>query len=82
MGTQYTVRVAEPADEVNLPAVKQQIDSRLEAINRQMSTYLPDSEISQFNRYEGQDWFAVSAEVVRVVDAALEVSQRTQGLST
>jgi len=79
MGTQYTVRVSKPAGEVDLAAVKQQIDARLEAINRQMSTYLPNSEISRFNRYEGQDWFAVSAEVVRVVDSALDVSRSTQG---
>jgi thiamine biosynthesis lipoprotein len=79
MGTQYTVRVSKPAGEVDLAAVKQQIDARLAAINRQMSTYLPDSEISQFNRYAGQDWFAVSADVVRVAGAALEVSRSTDG---
>jgi len=79
MGTQYTVRVSKPAGELDLAALKQQIDARLAAINRQMSTYLPDSEISRFNRYAGQDWFAVSAEVVRVVDAALDVSRSTDG---
>jgi len=47
--------------------------------HRQMSTYLTDSEISRFNRYEGDDWFAVSAEVARVVATALEVSRSSQG---
>ena len=79
MGTEYTVRVVGPAGEPNWPALQQQIDRRLEAISRQMSTYLPDSEISRFNRYEGRDWFPASAEFVRVVAAGLEVSRSTQG---
>ncbi len=79
MGTEYTVRVVAPAGEPDLPALQQEIDSRLEAISRQMSTYLPDSEISRFNGYEGRDWFPVSAEFARVVAAGLEVSRSTQG---
>lgn len=79
MGTEYTVRVVEPTGELDLTVLQQQIDRRLEAISRQMSTYLPDSEISRFNRYEGRDWFPVSAEFVRVVAAGLEVSRSTQG---
>ncbi|NLF70130.1 MAG: FAD:protein FMN transferase [Candidatus Anammoximicrobium sp.] len=79
MGTQYTVRIAEPPDGVGLPLLKHRITSRLDAINRQMSTYLPESEISRFNRVESPDWFPVSADVVRVVAAALEVSRSTAG---
>ena len=79
MGTQYTVRVSDPDGNLNLPALQREIDGRLEAINRQMSTYLPDSELSRFNWYQGLDWFAVSPELVRVVSAGLEVSRSSQG---
>jgi thiamine biosynthesis lipoprotein len=44
-----------------------------------MSTYLPESELSRFNRHEGLDWYAVSPELVRVVAAGREVSKRSQG---
>ena len=79
MGTVYNVRVVGSAAGSNVAALQQQVDLRLAAINRQMSTYLPDSEISRFNCYAGDDWFAVSAETARVVAAGLEVSRDTQG---
>jgi thiamine biosynthesis lipoprotein len=64
---------------LNVAALQQQVDLRLAAINLEMSTYLPDSEISRFNRYTDDDWFAVSAETAMVVAAGLEVSRDTQG---
>jgi thiamine biosynthesis lipoprotein len=79
MGTEYNVRVVGPAGGLNLAAIKQRVDRRLAAINKQMSTYQPDSEISRFNQYAGDDWFAVSAETAQVVAAGLEVSRSTHG---
>ena len=52
MGTNYQIKYT-PDAKVTAPAlVKIGIDSVLTEINRQMSTYLPDSEISRFNRSE------------------------------
>ncbi len=79
MGTQYTIRVVDRGLGVDWPQLQQQIDSRLESINGRMSTYLPDSEISRFNRYEGNDWFAVSPELVQVIASGLEVSRLSRG---
>lgn len=78
MGTTYTVKVCGD----KLPAVntlKTQIHQTLGDVNRRMSTYIEDSEISRFNAYDGTDWFNVSQETALVVAKALEVSRRTGG---
>ena len=79
MGTVYNVRVVGSATESSVAALQQQVDLRLAAINQQMSTYLPDSEISRFNVHVGDDWFSVSAETALVVAAGQQVSRDTQG---
>lgn len=50
MGTTYSVQVVTP-DLGSITGVKEKIDRRLEEINRSMSTYQEDSEISRFNRF-------------------------------
>ena len=51
----------------------------LAEIDRQMSTYRTDSEISRFNRAPAGEWFAVSAATAEVVAAAHEISEKTGG---
>jgi len=79
MGTVYHVRVVGPSAGWNVADLQQQIDRRLAAINQEMSTYMPDSEISRFNQQAADDWFPVSAETARVVAAGQQVSRDTQG---
>jgi len=83
MGTSYSVRiVAESRDEddpLDLEAVQKQVDQRLAEINRMMSTYDAESELSRFNSYAGSDWFAVSLETAQVVEFALQVAVDTDG---
>ena len=82
MGTVYTVKIVK-ADITNIKiqpdALQKQIDSLLVQINRKMSTYLNDSEISQFNQYRGQDWFPVSPELASVIESALDISEQSGG---
>ena len=54
------------------------VDS-LETVNRLMSTYQPDSDISRFNRSESTDWFDVDSETAAVVSRSLEISRQTDG---
>ena len=81
MGTYYAVRLAQGQD--NWPpdttALQRSVEERLAEINRLMSTYDPNSELSRFNRYLGTDWFAVSPETAEVVRGALDISERTSG---
>lgn len=81
MGTQYhisiTLHTDSPKDSKD--HLKKQIDHLLVEINQQMSTYINDSEISQFNRYAQIDWFPVSNDFAFVTQAALDISQQTKG---
>ncbi|MCK5059445.1 MAG: FAD:protein FMN transferase [Candidatus Aminicenantes bacterium] len=51
----------------------------LKTVNRQMSTYIADSEISRFNRYGQNDWFEISADLAEVIANAQQVSQISGG---
>jgi len=83
MGTRYSVRVVGEAPvftaRLALDLIQEKVDQRLGEINHLMSTYDPESELSRFNRYKGDDWFAVSAETAHVVEFALKVAVDTRG---
>ena len=79
MGTVYKIKVSGPPDGLTDVRLQQEVDARLKYINDRMSTYLPESEISRFNRFRGEDWFEVSADTVTVVAGALQVSDGTDG---
>ena len=44
-----------------------------------MSTYLPDSEISRFNRAVSGEWFDISPETAQVVQVAQQISRKSAG---
>ncbi len=50
MGTYYSVKLIKQDGLPSPEAIKKEIDKRLELVNDQMSTYRPDSELSQFNQ--------------------------------
>lgn len=80
MGSGYTVKIVgtnlAPA---RLEALKLEMDRRLQEVNRQMSHYQSESELSRFNRAPARSPFRVSAEFAGVVRFALEMNQRTRG---
>jgi len=78
MGTTYTITVhGASADElVGLPA---EIDARLRSINKAMSTWDPDSEISRINQTPATQEVTVSEDFQRVLSAALSLSEATAG---
>src|SRR5262249_55713361 len=73
-GTTYSVKVASPPSAVDEVALHAAIDDVLGLIDRTMSGYREDSEISRFNASRTTDWFAVSPELATIVLAAGEVS--------
>ena len=80
MGTSYDLKLA-PAPEQTVPAdLKAKADALLARINKQMSTYDPDSELSQFNRNSSTDWIEVSPELQQVVAEALRISELSGGV--
>lgn len=79
MGTRFNVQIVALPEGVTQDALGADIRALLEDINAKMSTYDEASEISRFNRYEGDDWFGVSAETATVVAAAQAISEATNG---
>ena len=80
MGTHYNVTVAGvslPSDA--LRSLKAEVDGLLKRINKQMSTYDPESELSRFNASRELTPFPVSPETARVVHTALLFSKETKG---
>ena len=82
MGTTYTVKFPTGNESLKTPdkeSLKASIDALLEEVNIRMSTYDPDSELSRFNRYTKTDWFPVSDDLARVVEASLFYSRSSGG---
>ena len=79
MGTYYRVAIESPGSEIPFSQIADEIEALLADINRQMSTYDPDSEISRFNQSDSLDWFPVSPNTAHVVEKSLAISRQTGG---
>jgi thiamine biosynthesis lipoprotein len=79
MGTRYAVRFLQPSPPISVEEVRRDVDGLLARLERAMSTYRDDSDVSRFSAQRGTDWFAVSADTARVVLAARDVSRLTDG---
>ncbi len=80
MGSPYTVKiVGTNLTPAQTDALKAEVEERLKEVNRQMSHYQPDSELSRFNRAPANTPFKVSPEFARVVRFSLELYRRSQG---
>lgn len=79
MGTQYTVQVSPPPEPAMRDRLQRLIEQRLRAINAQMSTYLPDSDLERFNRSPATDWQPVPRAVAMLVSRAQAISTLTDG---
>ena len=76
-GTTYNIQVVARASEIQELTLS--IQSILSDVDQKMSTYLNDSEISQFNQLRDDRWFEVSTETFYVVENALTVARQTGG---
>jgi thiamine biosynthesis lipoprotein len=79
MGTTYTVHIVAPPQGLTAHDVRVLVDEELLAVDESMSGYREDSEVSRFNATASRDWFDVSPALAHVVDAALEVAERSSG---
>ena len=85
MGTTYMVKIVARSvpergkENRDYTRIKKGIGQVLLKVNRQMSTYISDSEISRFNNSENVDWFSVSPDTAWVIKQALSVSEKSGG---
>lgn len=79
MGTTYNVRIP-GCPETMCDTLAQDIDARLTALNRQLSHYDPQSELTAFNNYSEPDWFNVSADLYNVVAYSQVLGRQSDGI--
>ncbi|NCA82152.1 MAG: FAD:protein FMN transferase [Opitutae bacterium] len=80
MGTTYSIRIADAAlDRRALDSLQADVNATLAEVNRQMSTYQPDSEIARFNRAAPHAPLAISPDFQFVARRALALAEATGG---
>lgn len=80
MGTTYSIRIAGARlGAAGLGKLQADVDRTLDEVNRQMSTYRPDSEITRFNRSGADEPVAVSPDFLRVLRRGLEIAEASGG---
>ena len=78
MGTSYSIKIIENRV-LDLNNVSSEIDLILRDINKQMSTWDEESEISKLNRNKSDSLIKVSADLYSVIKESLKISKKTQG---
>ncbi|MEM8594882.1 MAG: FAD:protein FMN transferase [Pseudomonadota bacterium] len=79
MGTTYRVVALDASKRLGQAEVMAAIDTALAEVNRQMSNWDPDSEISRFNTQESTAPVPISSGLAEVMAAAETVSAASQG---
>lgn len=79
MGTSYLVKYFPKSNSPGPKIVSQMIDELLIGLNQKMSTYIKDSEISNFNRSETLKWVGVSKDLHYVLSHAKKISLMSEG---
>ncbi len=80
MGTSYHVQIVPvKVNSLSVQKIQTAVDSLLTMVNKQMSTYLQDSEISRFNRMRSVKPFKVSPSFLFVVKSALQIYKESDG---
>ena len=75
----YQVVVARPPASLTEAQLQEAVQVALDRINERMSTYIPDSDVSRFNRGPADQWHPVDPETARVVAAAKDISRLSGG---
>lgn len=79
MGTDCHITLAGSISKRALTVLHEKIDAALDDVNRRMSTWQPDTEISKFNAFQSLEPFPISADFAEVVQSALSYSALTGG---
>lgn len=79
MGTRYRIVLFDETGLPDLAPIQAEIDARLEAIENQMSTWRPESELSRFNASDSTEWFPVSNDTAFVVSEAKRIWEISDG---
>lgn len=79
MGTTYRVTLAADVPGVPRGEVHREIETVLTRLDRAMSTWRHDSDVSRFNQAAAGEWVSASADLVTIVEIARRVHSRSSG---
>jgi thiamine biosynthesis lipoprotein len=79
MGTTYNIKVVSTIEKVELLNLQQKIDAVLKQVNQEMSTYIPDSELSRFNQNPSTEAVEVSVGLARVMKESIRLGKLSGG---
>ncbi|MBN7819515.1 FAD:protein FMN transferase [Bowmanella yangjiangensis] len=78
MGTTYHIKFVNHA-KLDEQALQSEIDDALALVNKQMSTYDPDSELSRFNQWQSLEPFSLSPQTLKVMREAKRLGEISGG---
>ncbi len=79
MGTYYSIKIMSGRDDIKPSVIKQDVDVRLKMVNKSMSCFLPQSEISRFNRTRAGEVFKISNDFYYVMLQSEKLFKLTNG---
>ena len=78
MGTTFSVKFI-TTESVDISEIETEINNLLKDVNQQMSTYIPNSELSLFNKSTDTNWINVSQDLALVFSEAIRISELSEG---
>ena len=79
MGTTYSIKLVDVPADIQIEPLANEVDNILTVVDRRMSTYRPESELSRLNGAAVGVWVPVSQDTRSVIDEARRMSQLTGG---
>lgn len=79
MGTSYHITLVDVPDAIDRNALQKLIDSELQQVNQEMSTYINDSELMLLNRGPIGEPIPVSQPLADIVEMSLDIYRRSNG---
>lgn len=78
MGTRWSASI-DADNTVDLAALRQDLAAAVEQVDEQMSLWKPNSDLMRLNRAPVDDWVNLHAEILEVLDCALDVRRLSAG---
>jgi len=78
MGTRFSAVFYAPPD-TDSDAVGRALAEAVAEVDRQMSTWKPESDLMRFNRAPAGQWVELPAQLLSVLEAALDIGQASSG---
>src|SRR5690606_16100314 len=79
MGTRWSALFFAPP-ELDPAPLRSALQAAVEAVDRSMSTWKPDSDLVRLNRAPLGEWVSVAADLRRVIELGLKIGRESGGL--